>query len=154
MLTNDPETQAPREQTQLTTAPVERPVPLPADEQIVTPTPEDDSEEKPSPEDEPEEELSPEPSPIASATPAPKATRLSSVGASPISTAVSKGGSNAAKINFNDGSSIEADDAWEDAKGIWYRRGSLVTFIEREQVNAVERLTAASEQTTEADPTP
>lgn len=153
-LTNNPETQAPREQTQLTTAPAERPVPLPTVEQIVTPTPEDVSEEKSSPEDDAEEELSPEPSPVASATPSPTTTRLSSVGASPISTGVSKRGSNAAKISFNDGSSIEADDAWEDAKGVWYRRGSLVTFIEREQVNAVERLTAVSEQTTEAKPTP
>ncbi len=156
VLTNNPETQSPREQTPLTAASAERPVPLPAVEQIVTPTPEDNSEEKPSPEGDTEEALSPEPSPIASATPgpSPQATRLSSVGASPISTAVIKGGSNAAKISFNDGSSIEADDAWEDAKGVWYRRGSLVTFIEREHVNAVERLTTISEQTTEAEPTP
>jgi cytoskeletal protein RodZ len=147
VLTHNSETQqTTREQTaKVTTASANQPVRAVAYKPIETSTPEEEEEAEPSP----------EPSPTPSPTPVPSPTAPpSSVGASPISTNVTKSGSGSAKISFNDGSVIEADDAWEDAKGVWYRRGSLVTFIERERINNIERLTMAQRQAPEAKLTP
>ncbi|MGI8566928.1 MAG: hypothetical protein ACR2LZ_10660 [Pyrinomonadaceae bacterium] len=146
VLMHNSETQTTREQTaKVTTVSANQPVRPVAYKPIETSTPEEQEEAEPSP----------EPSPTPSPTPMPSPTAPpSSVGASPISTNVTKANNGSAKISFNDGSVIEADDAWEGAKGIWYRRGSLVTFIERERINNIERLTMAQRQAPEAKPTP
>ena len=40
-------------------------------------------------------------------------------------------------IKMKDGSSVEADAAWEDSQGIWYRRGGLVSFVDRSRVEKI-----------------
>ena len=40
-------------------------------------------------------------------------------------------------IKMKDGSSVEADAAWEDAQGVWYRRNNLVSFVEKSKVDAI-----------------
>jgi soluble lytic murein transglycosylase-like protein len=48
------------------------------------------------------------------------------------------------RLRLTDGTSIEFDDAWEDARGIWYRKGGMVNLVGRERVAAIERKTAAA----------
>ncbi len=60
----------------------------------------------------------------------------------PVSTGTKRGPDNGqAIIKMKDGSSVEADAAWEDAQGVWYRRGNMVAFVDRSKV---EKITAAS----------
>ena len=40
-------------------------------------------------------------------------------------------------IKMKDGSTVEADAAWEDAQGIWFRRSGLVSFVEKSRVEAI-----------------
>jgi hypothetical protein len=40
-------------------------------------------------------------------------------------------------IKMKDGSSLEADAAWEDKQGIWFRRGGLVSFLDKSKVEAI-----------------
>ena len=52
-------------------------------------------------------------------------------------------------IKMKDGSLVEADAAWEDAQGIWFRRSGLVSFVEKSRVEAIteaERRPAAGDQ--------
>ncbi|CAN5613806.1 hypothetical protein BH20ACI3_BH20ACI3_34470 [soil metagenome] len=53
-------------------------------------------------------------------------------------------------IQMNDGTTLEVDAAWEDRQGVWYRRGGLVSFVERGRVKAItaraEPKTAVSNQ--------
>jgi len=46
-------------------------------------------------------------------------------------------------ITLRDGSSVEADAAWEDKQGIWYRRGTMVSFVDRARV---EKITGVPEE--------
>lgn len=43
-------------------------------------------------------------------------------------------------IKMKDGTSVEADAAWEDAQGVWYRRSGLVSFVEKSRVEAITDL--------------
>lgn len=43
-------------------------------------------------------------------------------------------------VRLTNGSAIRADEAWEKREGIWYRQGSVVTFLKRSQVRTIERL--------------
>jgi soluble lytic murein transglycosylase-like protein len=38
-----------------------------------------------------------------------------------------------------DGTTLEVDEAWNDAEGVWYRRGGMTNFIERARVKTIER---------------
>ena len=82
----------------------------------------------------PEAEPSPTQAPAAAAsTPAPAALNNG-----PIATGnrtINNG--ERAIIKMKDGSSVEADAAWEDAQGVWYRRSGLVSFVERSRVQAI-----------------
>ena len=82
-----------------------------------------------------EAEASPEASPAApaAATPPPVV-----VNHGPIAT----GGKTVANgeraiIKMKDGSSVEADAAWEDKQGIWFRRSGVVSFLDRSRVEAI-----------------
>lgn len=82
-----------------------------------------------------EAEASPEASPEtpAAATPTPAV-----VNHGPIAT----GGKSPAEgertiIKMKDGSSLEADAAWEDKQGIWFRRSGVVSFLDRSKVEAI-----------------
>ena len=89
---------------------------------------------EPSPTESPAEEA-PSPSPAARpATPPPAALNNG-----PIATGTTKeltGGEHAI-IKMKDGSTVEADAAWEDAQGIWFRRSGLVSFVEKSRVEAI-----------------
>ena len=52
-------------------------------------------------------------------------------------------------IYLSGGARVEADEASENAHGIWYRRGNLSIFIERARIERIERGQAA---TTETEP--
>lgn len=43
------------------------------------------------------------------------------------------------QLRMTDGTSIEVDEAWEDAQGIWYRRGGVTHLLDRARVRAIER---------------
>jgi soluble lytic murein transglycosylase-like protein len=38
-----------------------------------------------------------------------------------------------------DGTAIEVDEAWDDAEGVWYRRGGMTNFVARARVKTIER---------------
>ena len=78
-----------------------------------------------------EAEASPAASPAApaAATPPPAA-----VNHGPIATS---GKNERAIIKMKDGSSLEADAAWEDKQGIWYRRSGVVSFLDKNRVEAI-----------------
>lgn len=44
-------------------------------------------------------------------------------------------------IKMKDGSSVEADAAWEDSQGVWFRRSGLVSFVEKSRVEAITEAT-------------
>jgi len=77
----------------------------------------------------------------APASPAPAATappERASLNDGPIST----GGRHASEsvhpvIKMKDGSTVEAEAAWEDSQGVWYRRSGLVSFVERNKVEKI-----------------
>jgi hypothetical protein len=99
--------------------------------------------EAPTPEASPSEE-SPSPSPAATSAPATApAAPPARMDNGPISTGTKRSTEMAQTIiKLKDGSSVEAEAAWEDAQGIWYRRGGLVSFVERSRVDSI---TAAAE---------
>ena len=42
-------------------------------------------------------------------------------------------------LRLKDGTSIEADEAWDDQYGVWYRRGGVTYHVERVLVEKIER---------------
>ncbi|MGH9927899.1 MAG: lytic transglycosylase domain-containing protein [Pyrinomonadaceae bacterium] len=44
-----------------------------------------------------------------------------------------------ARLKLVDGRSIEADEVWESAQGIWYRRGGMSHLIAKDRVRVIER---------------
>jgi hypothetical protein len=38
-----------------------------------------------------------------------------------------------------DGTTLEVDEVWDDAEGVWYRRGGVTNFVERARVKTIER---------------
>jgi len=77
-----------------------------------------------------EGEASPAVSPAAPAAATPPAV----VNHGPIATS---GQNERAIIKMKDGSSVEADAAWEDKQGIWYRRSGVVSFLDKSRVEAI-----------------
>jgi hypothetical protein len=47
-------------------------------------------------------------------------------------------------VRLTNGATIKADDAGATKTGFWYRQGGMVTFLERNQVRAIERRRASS----------
>ena len=43
------------------------------------------------------------------------------------------------RLKLTDGSSIEADEAWESEQGIWYRRGGMSHLMPKDRVKKIER---------------
>jgi len=92
------------------------------------------TEPSPTESESPAEEV-PSPSPATrAATPQPAAFNNG-----PIATGATREpvGSDRAIIKMKDGSIVEADAAWEDAQGIWFRRSGLVSFVEKSRVEAI-----------------
>ena len=89
----------------------------------------------------PSESPSPEPSP--SPSPSPTA-QLESLPTGLSSGMVSTGGDDKTghgpiTIQLTNGTNIEADDVWQTADGIWYRRRGVATLLARKDVKAIER---------------
>jgi len=82
-------------------------------------------------------------SPTEAASPAPAAPAATPPPAAlnngPIATGTTRelAGGDRAIIKMKDGSTVEADAAWEDAQGIWFRRSGLVSFVEKSRVEAI-----------------
>ena len=100
--------------------------------------------------------VEPSPSPSVSPTPTPQTspeqTELSS---NPISTGVeAKSKRGPVIIRLNDGLTIEADEAWQTAEGIWYRRRGIVTLLDPKQVKAIEKPSATPQPTPSQTPSP
>jgi hypothetical protein len=113
---------------------------VPTTSQIPAPTPSPTETESPA--------EAPSPSPAASvATPPPAA-----LNDGPIATGTKEAAkSEHAIIKMKDGSTVEADAAWEDAQGVWFRRSGLVSFVEKSRVEAItepQRKPAAAESKT------
>ena len=82
----------------------------------------------------------------AAATPAPAALNHG-----PIATGTRELPTDGAIIKMKDGSTVEVDAAWEDAKGIWFRRSGVVAFVDKSRVEAItepERKPAPAETKT------
>jgi hypothetical protein len=88
----------------------------------------------------PSETVSPEAVPSPTQTPAAPASTPApaALNNGPIATG-SKTINNGERaiIKMKDGTSVEADAAWEDAQGVWFRRSGLVSFVERSRVEAI-----------------
>ena len=89
------------------------------------------------------EEPSPEPSPEETASPTPAVAEApreasASLNNGPISTNRQDGEKRGRTvIKLKSGVSVEADAAWEDRLGIWYRQGGLVSYVERERIESI-----------------
>jgi Zn-finger nucleic acid-binding protein len=49
------------------------------------------------------------------------------------------------QLKLADGTTMEVDEAWEDAQGVWYRRGGVTNLVERSRVREVVKASAAKE---------
>jgi hypothetical protein len=114
---------------------------VPTNNQIPAPTP------SPSETESPAAISSPSPAAPAAVTPPPAALNNG-----PIATGTKEAAkSEHAIIKMKDGSTVEADAAWEDAQGVWFRRSGLVSFVEKSRVEAItepQRKPAATESKT------
>lgn len=88
----------------------------------------------------------PEPSPEASATetatPTPAAETsqppAAALNTGPISTDRQEGEKRGHMlIKLKNGVMVEADAAWADRLGIWYRQGGLVSYVERDRIESI-----------------
>ena len=114
---------------------------VPVNNQIPAPSPLPSESESPA-----EEAASPSPAaPAATPPPAP-------LNNGPIATGTKEAAkSDHAIIKMKDGSTVEADAAWEDAQGVWFRRSGLVSFVEKSRVESItepQRKPAAAESKT------
>ena len=50
------------------------------------------------------------------------------------------------ELKLADGTTMEVDEAWEDAQGVWYRRGGVTNWVERSRVKEVVKGSAAKEK--------
>jgi hypothetical protein len=48
-------------------------------------------------------------------------------------------------LHLKDGTKLEVDTAWEDRGGIWYRQGALVSFTERNRIQAITEIPVPKE---------
>jgi hypothetical protein len=58
----------------------------------------------------------------------------------PVSAEGTAADSHSAIIWLTNGTSIKADQVWERKDGVWYRQAGVVTFLNRSQVRAIQRL--------------
>jgi Zn-finger nucleic acid-binding protein len=55
------------------------------------------------------------------------------------------------QLRLTDGTTMEVDEAWEDAQGVWYRRGGVTYLVERSRVREVLKVARASDAPKTAD---
>jgi type IV secretory pathway VirB10-like protein len=103
------------------------------------------------------EEPTPEASPTESPVPTPAevvkpAEASASLNDSPISTNRQEGEKRGRTvIKLKSGVRVEADAAWEDKLGIWYRQGGLVSYVERDRIESIGEPPKPKSSPTEAD---
>lgn len=88
-----------------------------------------------SPTEEEEAEASPEPSQQPPVEPVSARLNQGPVSTGDQSSTVTEGAKTI--IEMQDGSKVEVDAAWKDSQGVWYRQGSLVSFVESRRVKAI-----------------
>lgn len=95
----------------------------------------------------PSPEPSVEPSASPGETPSPQnsSAQVELSNSSPISTAASAKG-NPVVIKLDSGATIEADDAWQTAEGIWYRKHGVVSLLDPKNVKTIEKVSPAAPQ--------
>ena len=78
------------------------------------------------------------PSPATSPTSSQAKTAAPLLNQGPISTGGKQVGADGrVVIKLKGAGSIEADAAWAEGRNVWYRRGSLVSFVERDRVEEI-----------------
>ncbi len=88
-------------------------------------------------------EASPEASAEETASPTPAVAEASQVPAAALNTGpISTDRENGEKrgrmlIKLKNGVMVEADAAWADQLGIWYRQGGLVSYVERDRIESI-----------------
>ncbi|HSS19561.1 MAG TPA: lytic transglycosylase domain-containing protein [Pyrinomonadaceae bacterium] len=63
------------------------------------------------------------------------AQKKSESGSAPVSVSQDNG----VRLKLSDGFTVEVDEAWESAQGIWYRRGGMSHLLSRDRVKKIER---------------
>jgi len=89
--------------------------------------------ESPSPEPSPSPSVTPSPSPEVEAAPLSLSSGMVSTGSE------EKTGHGPVTIRLTNGNTVEADEAWQTADGIWYRRHGVATLLDRNAVKTIER---------------
>lgn len=90
-----------------------------------------------SPVEQPSNEAEPERGPV----PKPPETAPPRLNEGPISTGSQvRGQDSRVLIKIRGAGSLEADAAWEDGQNLWYRRGSLVSSVRRDRVEAITEI--------------
>ena len=102
-----------------------------------------------------EPSVEPSASPSVEASPSPQntATRVELSSSAPISTAAT-GRTDPVLIKLDSGVTIEADEAWQTAEGIWYRKSGVISLIDPKNVKAIEKVSPATPQPSAAIATP
>jgi hypothetical protein len=104
--------------------------------------------EEPSPEESPTESPSATPAEVVQKAQEPSA----SLNDSPISTNRQDGEKRGRTvIKLKGGVRVEADAAWEDRMGIWYRQGGLVSYVERDRIESIGEPAKPKSSPTETD---
>src|SRR5215218_8510429 len=49
------------------------------------------------------------------------------------------------QLKLADGTTMEVDEAWEDAHGVWYRRGGVTNLVEKSRVREVVKAQPSKE---------
>jgi LysM repeat protein len=57
-------------------------------------------------------------------------------------------------LSLMDGTSVEVDEVWEDAQGVWFKRGGITNLVERARVRQIERGDDAEQAKTEVAAAP
>jgi soluble lytic murein transglycosylase-like protein len=55
------------------------------------------------------------------------------------------------QLRLSDGTTMEVDEAWEDAQGVWYRRGGVTYLVERSRVKEVVKSARGGEASKASD---
>jgi cytoskeletal protein RodZ len=65
-----------------------------------------------------------------------------------------KGGSDPVIIRLHSGVTIEADEAWQTAEGVWYRKSGVVSLLDPASIKAIEKVSPAAPQPSASTPSP
>jgi Transglycosylase SLT domain/LysM domain len=71
--------------------------------------------------------------------PAPSTVSASASVETPVIAANHHSRDGRSRLSLVDGSTVEADDVWEDEQGVRYRRGGVTYLLERARVSSIER---------------